>query len=554
MVTLKFIKEVFAYTRNYRGRLLKCATVNIIVSLLCITQPVLMLKIFDAGIQDASLSGVVFYTCGFVAIIITSTILEGYASKQSTLLGKEFTLDMRMECIEKIRKTGANFNQKVEGGLLYTLLYSDIEKIPSLLTGNILELVKNFLILAGLGSFLFSLQYQLLLILIFFQILMIVSQRYFFKLIKEANEKMRASIIGLNKRAQEFSLNLNAVTVSGLFGALYSRLLKSEQDNKKSHVKAVMTNTYNYLVINFLNSLMVATILCIGGLMVIKGNITIGALITFNIFSQRFAGPMSFIYRFPASIQEAKLSWSNIKEYIFEASEIPDNGKVTTINSGEIIFKDVSFNYLNRWIIRNMSFKIPDKSTCTIVGHSGAGKSTILKLLFKLWVPQNGKITIGKYNMEDFSLEALRDNIAFVAQEPFFINDSLRANLSLDKQIDDDTLLETINSVGLSEWYSGLREGLDTCLGDNGVIMSGGEKQRLAIARALLKKPLIVLLDEPTSMLDKDTEIKILGLIEKAFSEITTIIVTHKPHFIWFSDQTIFIENGVAHCKKNDKC
>ena len=364
---------------------------------------------------------------------------------------------------------------------------------------------------------------------------------------------MRSSVIGLNKRAQEFSLNLNAVTISGLFGVLYSRLIRSEQDNKKCHVKSVMTNTYSYLAINLLNSLMIATILCIGGLMVINGTITIGALITFNIFSQRFAGPMSFVYRFPASIQEAKLSWVNIKEYIFEAAEIPDNGKVTTIDSGEITFRDVSFNYLSRSIIHNMNFMIPDKSTCTIVGHSGAGKSTILKLLFKSWVPQNGEIAIGKYNIEDVSVKALRDNIAFVAQDPFLINDSLRANLSLDEPIDDETLLETINCVGLSEWYSGLHGGLDTNLGDNGVIMSGGEKQRLAIARALLKKPLIVLLDEPTSMLDKDTEIKVLELIEKAFCGITTVIVTHKPHFIWFSDQTILIENGVAHCKKNNR-
>ena len=253
---------------------------------------------------------------------------------------------------------------------------------------------------------------------------------------------------------------------------------------------------------------------------------------------------MSFVYRFPASIQEAKLSWVNIKEYIFEAAEIPDNGKVTTIDSGEITFRDVSFNYLSRSIIHNMNFMIPDKSTCTIVGHSGAGKSTILKLLFKSWVPQNGEIAIGKYNIEDVSVKALRDNIAFVAQDPFLINDSLRANLSLDEPIDDETLLETINCVGLSEWYSGLHGGLDTNLGDNGVIMSGGEKQRLAIARALLLKTEIILFDEATSALDNITQAKIQQAINNMKGEYTILIIAHRITTVKNADKIFVIEDG----------
>ena len=437
---------------------------------------------------------------------------------------------------------GVFFNN-VDNGELYTILYGDVEKIPTFLTNTVLNLIKDVLTLFGLIFFLSKLQLELLIILIVYQICIVLVQNKFKVKIEEENIKYRDSIIEKNKASHEFIFNLFSVICAKLGNKIYKTLRIKEQANIKCNCNLISINLKNTLVISFINALMIATILCFGGIKVVLGQLSIGALVTFNIFSQRFITPITSIYRFPTEILDYKLSWIKIKEKIIETDILDDVGEEIT-DIDKITFSDVSFKYSDIPILKKCGFQLKTGNMYALVGISGSGKSTIVKLILRLWDKYEGDIYINNKDIRTIKIDSLRNKMSYISQDIFLLNGTLRENLQSKGNEPDDCLIDVLYKVNLGTWFENLTKGLDTVLGENGAKISGGEKQRIVIARTILQNPQVIIFDEATSMLDEKNEENIISLIKNELKNCLIIFITHRLRSINSVDSILVLDNG----------
>ncbi|MBE5903531.1 MAG: ABC transporter ATP-binding protein [Pseudobutyrivibrio sp.] len=541
--TLGLLKEILLYYEKYRIKVISCFVTNIMVGVTNIVSPILLLKIFDEGIESKNIQRTLIYSSLFVAIAIVNVSTDLLYSKLSILLERNMATDLRLKLIKRLEKYNGTFFSEIDNGELYTLLYSDVERIPVIITGQFLNLIKNILTLLGLGVFLSSLNYKLLGILILFQVLIIRTQAKYNKEIEFHNEEFRDELIEKNKVAQDIVYNYIWIIGANLLEYTYKRINNSENNYNKKWRYLSLKIKKNDIVLFLLNTVMIASILAFGGIQVINGTLSMGALITFNIFSQRFCNPIIQIYKFPSDIIDAKISWNKIKKQLISEKTMVDVHTNYSLH-GDIELVNVNYAYGKKEILSNCSISIPSNKSYAIIGKSGAGKSTMAKLLYRILEVNDGDILIDGHSIKTIGIENIRNQISYISQEVYIFNGTLRENLNVRNNISDEEIIETLKKVSLFTWFSRLENGLETNMGDNGIKISGGEKQRLALARAVLRSSNIIILDESTSMLDEITESKIVDLIYSIFKDKTILMITHKKALAKKLDNIIEVNNG----------
>ena len=281
--------------------------------------------------------------------------------------------------------------------------------------------------------------------------------------------------------------------------------------------------------------------------LVYNQELSAGALITINLYEQRVFALVNNISCLYDQIKDIKLSLANI-------SDILDNPEYSKENYGSIEkkkfdglieFKDVKFGYDENLVLNKMSFKIEPNQTIGIVGASGSGKTTIFNLISKLYTVNYGEILIDGININDFNEESLRGNISVISQEPYMFNMSIKENIKIvNPTLSDKKIKEICKMVNLDDYISNLENKYDTLIGENGIILSGGLKQRLAIARSLAKNAEIILLDEATSSLDGENQLEVMETIKNINKEYTILIIAHRLSTIIDCDKILVLNNG----------
>ena len=287
---------------------------------------------------------------------------------------------------------------------------------------------------------------------------------------------------------------------------------------------------------------MIATILCFGGIKVVLGQLSIGALVTFNIFSQKFITPITSIYRFPTEILDYKLSWSKIKQKIIETEILEDTGEdIASID--KITFNEVGFKYNDILILEKCEFQLKTGNMYALVGASGSGKSTIFKILQKQEIATEGEVQLNNKNILDITDSTYYSKIGFATQDTGIFTASIKDNISLfDNKPVDKTIIE---QLGLNTLINSKPKGIDTVISSEDKSISGGEKQRIAIARLLNENFDCILLDESTSSLDKNS----VDIVEECIlskKDLTVIAITHHltSKAIEMSDFILKLEDG----------
>ena len=279
---------------------------------------------------------------------------------------------------------------------------------------------------------------------------------------------------------------------------------------------------------------------------VLKGSLTVGDFILFNGYILQFIVPVSILGQVTQDMKKAFVDMKGIIDVLLTTSEIVEVPHPLVLSGSRfhIAFDNVSFNYNNRNILENISFKIESGETALIVGPTGVGKSTIAKLLLRLYDPTEGQVFINQINVKQLSLESLYETVGWVPQENYLLNDTIKNNLHF---VCPEATLADIESAldraHLLSFIKNLPNGINAIVGDRGLKLSGGEKQRISLARLFLKKPRICIFDESTSSLDKDTDFVIQNNIEKFLPSMTKIIISHRPYLANKVDQIITLNN-----------
>lgn len=426
-----------------------------------------------------------------------------------------------------------------------TILMQDIENISSMLSGEIISVLYDIVMISGISFFLIYTYWKLAIVVFLALFVLLFIQKKLNKKIEKATEESRESAVQLQRPIQEMVTNMLSFIMGNMETFQENKIQIREQNFTKTKIKTAVTISEFSATISLISGVLVVIIIGLGSIQVINGEMSIEVLLAFEIYTQRFLSPLSDLSNINANLSALNVSLRRIEKFLNEDNYI-NFGVEIPGESGDIIFDNVTFGYKeDRDVLNNISLLIKKGRVHAFAGESGSGKSTIINLLYGLWQNYSGNILINGKNIKNVSIENLRKRISIVSQNIFLVDDSILNNILLDD--DSPDLLRAENALKQAKiwkYINSLEQGWNTNIGENGICLSGGEKQRLAIARAIYRESDIIIFDEATSMLDNETENSIVKNILNVFDKSTIIMIAHRLTTIKNADKIFVLNKG----------
>ena len=468
--------------------------------------PVILLgEIIDKGIYQNNISHIPYMFIVSIGMFFIGRLLAYFGILIIDNVRFNIAHKLKVSCYKRLNELDQSFYQKNSLGELTTSLTTDIYVIHH----NMCFVIKQSM--SMLTSSILAILYCLyinpiltLIILIPTPIIAIISNKHI-KSSKSFYEEQRESLSGLNSYIQE---NIEGNRLVKTFGNESKEINQFKEKNRKVKDKNIKIQNININYnskVNFLSYCMQLLLVVVGGIFVIKGYTTIGNFIIINSFISIIKRPFIELSGFINEWQQFKVSVFKIRKLLETEPSIKDTGNIELNNWNDITFENVSAKYDNKQAVTNINLTLEPNKTYAFIGEIGSGKSTIGKLLLRLKEISNGKITINNIPINCYSLKSLRNNIGYVSQTPFLFSDTIANNVSFgNENLTQEEIIDYLKLVK-ADYVFNLPNSIDTIIGENGVNLSGGEKQRLSLARAIAKKPSILILDDITSALDFET-------------------------------------------------
>src|SRR4028118_2032948 len=505
-----------------------------------------------------------------LAVLLTLTItirlaLQSVQGYLVTKVGQIITTDIRNDLFAHVTSLAVRFFDRTPVGKLMTRLTSDVEALGEVFSSGAIGIVSDLFSILVIAIFMFTLQWQLALMLVLIMIPITGVIVYFQHQYRLANYTTREELSDLNAQLQE---NLTGIGVVQLFRRerFNSELFRV---TNKLYIKAVdKTIFYDSAVsatLEWIALVAIAAVLWMGGQSVLAGNLNFGTLSAFILFAQRLFDPLrQFAEKFTA-IQAGFTAVERISDILNEPIEIKDpttgkkeghntdfdtdtrmsEGRSQNTESGEIQFDNVWFAYKqDEYVLQNLNFTIKSGEKVALVGPTGAGKSSIIRLLCRLYEPSRGRILVNHVDIRDLPQAELRRHIGVIIQDGFLFAGDVKSNISLGENYSIEEIQAAAEKTNVARLIEELPQGYDTQLRERGTNLSGGQKQLLAFARAAIRNPSILVLDEATASLDVGTEALIQEALERLMADRTAIIIAHRLSTIRNVDRILVLKRG----------
>jgi len=363
------------------------------------------------------------------------------------------------------------------------------------------------------------------------------------------------------KATQEKLAELNQIIQEtlGVAGAVLVKIFTREDDQRdkfyassrdvvKLQIREALVGRWFFMFVRTFSSIGPALIYFYGGYLVIRGELTIGTVIAFNTLLMRLFGPVTNLFNMHVDVTRSLALFERVFEYLDLAPEVMEAPGALSLDKleGRIEYEDVCFSYKEgQQVLKGVSFTVEPGEMVALVGPSGSGKTTITYLVPRLYDPDSGVVKIDGIDARQISLRSLRSQIGIVTQDTFLFNASIRENILFGrKDATEEEMIEACKAAYIHDFIAALDEGYDTLVGERGIKLSGGEKQRIAIARAILRNPRIIILDEATSSLDSHAETLIKAAISPLLANRTSLVIAHRLSTVLAADKILVIENG----------
>jgi ATP-binding cassette subfamily B protein len=533
--------SVFSLLKPYRGMVVFL----VIFALLSNGVNLLLPKIISRGI-DAFTAGHFNYETVILEFLVASLVIFFFTYMQSivqTFASERVARDLRSRLSDKISRQSYSYIIKTNPSKLLTNLTSDIDSIKMFVSMAVVTIVSSVFMIIGTCVLLIMINYKLAVPIIV--IIPIIGGTFYFVL-----KKVR----GLFKRSREVIDWLNRVINESIMGSAIIRVLNSQQSEYHKFMEVnseardlglSILRLFAALIpiVTFTANLGMLVILMLGGHFVITGSMSLGDFAAFNSYLALLIFPILMIGFMSSIIAQASASYARINE-VLEAQEEPENGTIKKTLRGDIELKNVSLSFDQKPVLRNVSFSVKGGTQVAIIGPTAAGKSQLLNLLTDLVKQDSGTILFDGQNIDEYNKETFRSQIGYVLQDSVLFNMSLRENIAFSDQVTDQSLEKAIATAELKDYIDTLPEKLNTIVSERGTSLSGGQKQRIMLARALAINPKILLLDDFTSRVDRQTEKKILANLLKNYPELTLLSITQKVASVKDFEQIILLMEG----------
>ncbi len=544
----RLMRRLLAYIRPYRGSAFLALLYILTASSLSVVPPYLTKIAIDKYITTKNLPGLSLVSALYLATLGANFAFSYGQTWVMNLMGQRIMYDLRMEIFRHLQKLDVAFFDRNPVGRLMTRVTTDVDALNELFTAGVISVFGDLCTLTGIIITLFLMNYRLALA-VFSVVPLLFLVTLLFKIkVRDSFRRVRTAIARINAFLQENITGTNVVQIFTQEKKQYDKFTRVNREHLDANLQSIFYYAIFFPLLELVGALAVALIVWYGGLQVFAGTLTLGALVAFVQYSDRFFRPISDLSEKYTILQAAMAS----SERIFKLLDTPPcittpaEPKARTVREGSVEFRDVTFSYnAGQPVLHNISFKVEPGEKVALVGATGAGKSTIIALLSRFYDVDRGEILVDGINIHDFDLQGLRRSIGVVLQDVFLFSGSVADNIRLgNDEISAETLRHAAETVHASRFIEHLEKQYETDVGERGSSLSVGQKQLLAFARALAYDPRILVLDEATSSIDTETEILIRDALEKLLAGRTSIIVAHRLSTIQNADRIIVLHRG----------
>lgn len=532
---------------KYRKRTAGAVALLIIVMSTRLVTPYLTKIITDDVIKDGKVEILPKVLWLLIILSIVRGVLIYARSYLFEDISQNLVFDLRHQLFAHLQELPYKFYDENRIGEIMSRMTGDIDGIRNFVAGGAITLLENLIYFVGALCILFAMNVKLTLIVIITTPILAFVARKFDKMIRPAFDEIREQNAVLNTRTQE---NISGVRVVKAFAREeYEKDAFSRENIKQldKNINATFIWSKYIPFMDFISSLSPVVLLGFGGSMVVKGEISLGTLLAFTGYIWMITGPMRMVGWLINMLEQAISSGEKIFYYLDLGSSIKEkpNAVFPEEFHGHVRFENVSFKYKDDEVLHNIEIDAPPGKTIAIMGPTGSGKTSIINLIGRFYDCSQGRVTVDGIDVRDYKLKNLRREIGYVMQETFLFSDTIKANIAFGRP--DASFDEIIKAAKIAEAHEFIMEmpdGYDTVVGERGTGLSGGQKQRIAIARAILKNPKILILDDSTSSVDMETEFNIQRELEKNMKGKTTFIIAHRISSVKNADEIIILDQG----------
>ncbi|MBT6295228.1 MAG: ABC transporter ATP-binding protein [Nitrospina sp.] len=541
--------RVLSYLKPYKKVVSLTLGFAILTTLLDLIPPWIIKVIIDELVDEKKTSLINWVIVGLIGVYFLRNFLNYQRIMFNNRLEQDVVFDMRSNVYKALNQLSINFFENRSTGELMSRINDDVNYVERIFIDGVEQVVTAVLTLTGITVILFYLHWKLALVALLPIPLLIWGASIYTKKAHSLYHKVRESAAKMNSRLQDSISGIREIFAFNRQSHEISRFEKKSREYCNSNLKVMSLWAIYSPAMMFLGSLGTALILLYGTELIRNDEITIGSLVAFIGYLALFYTPINQLHSVNHMLQHALASGERIFEIIDrqpDVKEIPNAFLPTTNMRGEIEFQEVTFAYTqNKPVIKNLSLNISSGNKIALVGHTGSGKSTLIKLLLRFYDTDLGKITIDNHNIKELKISYLREQIGLVSQDPYLFNGTVAENILYGNvEANHEQMRKAAIAAHADDFVKGLPEEYDTRIGERGVKLSGGEKHRIAIARTLLKDPPILILDEATASVDTETELKIKEALSSLMARRTTILIAHRLSTLEGADRILVMKSG----------
>lgn len=544
----RLMRRLLKYLKPYRRQVIAGIALSIVVSLMEAIRPWFTKHAVDVNIAQGDRDGLLVTALSFMAVLIFRGFVQYANAYLTQWIGQRTILDLRMEIFTHLQKLGMKFFDRNPIGRLITRVTNDIEVLNEMFSSGIVMVFSDIFTILGILYFMFSMNWKLALVSLSVLPLLFYGTFLFRKKAREAYREVRIQLARINTFMQEHITGMMVDQIFNREKKSFGKFSAVNAAHRDANIKSILYYSFYFPGVELIAAIAVGLIVWYAGVDALDGAVTIGTVMAFLQFNEMFWRPVRDLSEKYNIMQTAMASSERVFKLLDDTTIVADAEFPQALADvrGTIEFRNVWFAYTGEdWVLKNVSFTIKAGETVAFVGHTGAGKTTIINLLTRFYEFQRGEILVDGVDIRKVRQDDLRKHTAIVLQDVFLFSGDIKSNINLGN---DDISLDRVKAaarvVGAHRFIEALPDQYDEPVKERGATLSVGQKQLISFARALAVNPKILILDEATSSVDTETELLIQQAIRKLLEGRTSIVVAHRLSTIQRANKIIVMHKG----------
>jgi ATP-binding cassette, subfamily B, bacterial len=586
------LRRVLAYARPYVGRIVVMLATIVAITLLSLVPPLLIRRLIDHTLPEGDFGQLHLLALAMVAVPVISGLLGVWQRYLGSSIGEGIIFDLRKAVYGHMQRMSLRFFTESKTGELMARLNSDVVGAQQAVTSTLVNIASNLIAVVSALAIMITLEWRLTLVGVLLLPLFVLPARRVGQVLRRITRESMGLNAQMNALMNE-TLNVSGALLVKLFGrerAETERFGERAERVRDIGIRSALIGRWFFLGLSLVSAVGTAMVFWIGGYLVLTEALTIGTVVAFGAYLAQLYGPLAALTNARVEFATSLVSFERVFEVLDLPVEIEQRPDAVELNQapGALQLDHVWFSYSEipestrlavlseasrgrrgsaadvplsgppsangsavagpidaRWALEDVSFEVAPGQLVALVGPSGAGKTTLTYLLPRLYDPSRGRVLLDGHDLRDVSLESLVHQVGMVTQEAYLFHDSIRANLLYAAAgASDEQLAEACRSANIYDFIVGLPEGFETIVGERGYRLSGGEKQRLAIARVILKDPRILVLDEATAHLDSQSEALVQDALSRVMIGRTSLVIAHRLSTVLAADCILVLDRG----------